>query len=600
MNQPSLETIPPGAATEDAAIDPVLLAVVQGALANIQQEMTSTLRQSGRSNVATVARDYSNAIFDAGPEMILQGQDLPAHLGSLMPGAKGVAAYFGDDVHDGDVFYHNDPTYGGSHVTDMCAYKPVFVDGELAFWTVSKLHVVDTGAPVAGGYNSKAEDIFGEGLRIPPIRIVDRGTTRRDILNFILINLRTNENQAGDIRAQIGAVSIAAKRLKELCAKYGLAEVRRISEHLKGLADRQMRALISEVPDGTTEATVLVEDTGHGLGDIYITAKTTIEGDRLHIELSSPPQIPYYINSYASNTISGVYLGVVMWAQLPPPYNEGLYRGITVDCGPEGTLLNAKEPAAHVMSTSMPNENVAEATRMALMKAKQNRAVGEWGATYGVTLAGVDPRNDADFVSLYVAALISGSGATKGVMDGWHMIGPANCLGALTNGDTEIAEVMYPFIIHEYELRTDSAGAGEWRGGCGNKFTFEPLCDMDLATIGQGFKAPPRNTDGFQTPLPERKVSRSVITHADGTETVYDRIDQFKIHPGERYTHFNPGGGGAGDPYQRDPELVLEDVLNGIVTAEAARLEYGVVVDESTRTVDASATDQLRAAPRPA
>lgn len=588
------ETLTAGQSAE-TAVDPVLLAVVQGALANIQQEMTSTLRQSGRSNVASIARDYSNAIFDAGPEMVLQGQDLPAHLGSLMPGTRAVADYFPDDVHDGDVFYHNDPTYGGSHVTDMCAYKPVFVDGELSFWTVSKLHVVDTGGPVAGGYNSAAEDMYAEGLRIPPIRIVDRGRTRRDVLNFILINLRANENQAGDIRAQLGAVNVAAKRLVELCAKYGLDEIRRICEHLKNLADRQMRALLAKAPDGTTSAKVLVEDTGHGLGDIYIEAKTSIRGDTLHVELSSPPQIPYYINSYWSNTISGVYLGLVMWAQLPPPYNEGLYRSVTVDCGSEGTLLNAKAPAAHVMSTSMPNENVAECVRLALLNAQPNRATGEWGATYGVTLNGVDPRSGEEFVSLYVAALISGAGATSGLMDGWHMIGPANCLGALTNGDTELAEVMYPFIVHEYGLRRDSAGPGKWRGGCGNAFTFEPFCEMNIATIGQGFAAAPRNTDGIEPVLPERKVSRSIVTHVGGSQTVYDRIVQFKLWPGERYTHLNPGGGGAGDPFEREPELVLEDVANRLVSVEAARIEYGVVIDEKTLTLDASETESVRA-----
>jgi N-methylhydantoinase B len=581
-----------------AEMDPVLVAVVQGALANAQEEMTSTLRQSGRSNVATIARDYSNAIFDAGPEMVLQGQDLPAHLGSLMPGAKGVAAYFGEDVHDGDLFYHNDPTYGGSHLTDMCAYKPVFVDGQLAFWTVSKLHVVDVGGPVAGGYNSTATEIYAEGLRIPPVRIIDRGQTRQDVLNLILLNLRASENQAGDIRAQIGACSVAAKRLQELCGKYGLSEVLRVCDHLKALADLQMRALVGEAPDGSSEATVLVEDTGHGLGDIYITAKATVTGDSLHIELSSPPQIPYYCNSYESNTVSGVFLGVVMWAQLPPPYNEGLYRSITVDCGPRGTLLNAKSPAAHMMSTSMPNENVAEAVRLALTKAHAVKSMGEWGSTYGLTFNGIDPRDDKEFVSLYVASLISGAGATKGVMDGWHMIGPGNCLGALTNGDIEVSESLYPFIIHEYELRTDSCGPGEWRGGCGVQLTFEALTDMGMATIGQGFSSAPGNTDGHTSPFPERKVAGSAVTHADGSRTDYDKIVQFRLAQGERYTHYGPGGGGAGDPFQREPGLVLRDVRDGVVSAEAARAEYGVVLIAGSQTIDEAETASVRAAHR--
>jgi N-methylhydantoinase B len=578
----------------EAPINPVQLAVVQGALANIQQEMTSTLRQSGRSNVTTIARDYSNALFDAVPEMILQGQDLPVHLGSLIEGMRCVANNFGDGVHDGDVFYHSDPTYGGSHLADMCAYKPVFVEGQLAFWAVSKLHVADNGGPVAGTYNASAKDIFAEGLRIPPIRLVDRGVVRQDIWNFILINLRTRENQAGDLRAQLGAVNIAARRLQQLCAKYGLAECRRICDHLKGLADRQMRAILAETPDGTSYAELVMEDIGHRLGDIAIGATVTVTGDRLHVQLKSPPQIPYYINSYFANSISGVHLGIVMWAQLPPPYNQGLYRSITIDCGPKGTLLNAVEPAAQALSTSMPHENIAEVVRRALVARSPRRPIGQWGPTYGFTFHGFNPKDGKEFVGLNIASVVCGAGATTGTMDGWHMVGPSNAVGALTTGDTELTEAMYPFIIHEYGLRSGSAGPGEFRGGLGARLMVEPLTEMDITIIGQGRTAPCRNADGFQTPLPDQKVSKSVVYHADGTETVYEWSAQFRLLPGDRYVHLNPGGGGAGDPLLRDPARVLEDVLDGVISVEDARLEYGVLVDPAGRTVDNPGTTALR------
>jgi N-methylhydantoinase B len=581
----------------DVELDPVLIAVVQGALSNIQAEMTATLRQSGRSAVATIAHDYSNAIFDHDTEMVLQGEDLPAHLGSLMAGAKGVAEYFGKEVYDGDLYYHNDPTYGGSHITDMCAYKPVFVDGELAFWAVSKLHVVDCGGPVAGGYNSTATDIYSEGLRIPPIRLVDKGTLRSDILNMILLNVRVSENQAGDIRAQFGAVNIAAKRLKELCAKYGLATIRAILARLKDLADRQMRALVSAIPDGTSVGMAIMEDTGHGLGDIELKAHVTVEGDQLHIRLESPPQIPYYANSYKSNTISGVYLGLIMWAQVPPPYNEGLYRCVTIDYGPEGTLLNAVEPAAHVMSTSMPNENVTEAVRRALAAAKPTRLMAEWGATFGCTLAGVDPRTDEEFVTLSVAAIISGAGAIEDAMDGWHMIGPANTLGALTSGDTETIEAVYPYIVHEYMLREDSAGPGYWRGGCGNRMTIEPLGDMSVAIVGSGFRAPARGEKGADSRIEDSKKAIGIIQRADGTREDVVSARQFKLHKGDRYTHLNPGGGGVGDAYDRPVEHVLEDVRNRLVSPEAARIEYGVVMSPDLSAVDEKETSALRATP---
>jgi N-methylhydantoinase B len=572
-----------------------MLAVIQGALSNIQQEMTSTLQASGRSNVATIARDYSHGIFDGTGELILQGEDLPVHLGSLLFGVKAVAKFFGDDIHPGDVFYHNDPTYGGSHIPDMCAYKPVFVDDELAFWGVSKLHVVDAGGPVPSSYNADASEIYGEGLLIPPIRLIDQGVVREDILNFILQNLRTRENQAGDLRAQFGAVGVAEKRLKELCEKYGLAAIKGAGEGLKELADRQMRALIAETPDGTYVGESVVEETGHGFGEMKITTKIEVKGDEMHVALDSPPQIPFYINSYEANTVSAIYLAITMWAQLPPPYNEGLYRCVTTDCGPEASLCNAKFPAPCVNSTSCPIEPIADAVRRALLEADASRAMAEWGRTAGVNISGVDPRNGRYYVNYLLGSLISGAGAINGLMDGWHMIGPADCLGALTCGDTEILELLYPLVVHEYGIREDSAGAGEYRGGCGNVLTIEPLGDMECVAWGQGFVRPAGGYGGAKSELIDRKIAKGVIKRPDGEKQEFTGNRTFVLKKGERYTSVNPGGGGCGHAFARDVEAVVTDIRNKRVSVEAAREEYGVAYDPATDSADQGETEKLRA-----
>ena len=167
-----------------AKTDPITLAVIQGALESTQREMTLTIEKTSRSSVFNIARDYSNALFSGTGDMILQGQDIPIHLGSLMPALRAVAGYFVDEIHPGDVFYHNDPAWSGSHIVDCCMYKPVFYRNELVFWTVSKGHVTDIGGPVPAGYNPEAREIYAEGLRIPPLRIWDRGKERRDVVNF--------------------------------------------------------------------------------------------------------------------------------------------------------------------------------------------------------------------------------------------------------------------------------------------------------------------------------------------------------------------------------------------------------------------------------
>lgn len=575
--------------------DPVLLSVVQGALSNIQEEMTATLMRSGRSNVATIARDFSNALFDGRPEMILQGQDIPIHLGSLMFGMRGVADYFGDDIHPGDVFYHNDPATGGSHLPDMCAFKPIFVDGELAFWGASKLHVVDAGGPVPSSYNIDATENYAEGLRIPPVRLVDKGVMRQDVLDFILANVRMNENQAGDLRAQLGAVGIAERRLTELCAKYGLAAIQEATAGLKDLADRQMRAVVRDTPDGSASVKVPIEDTGHGHGDLEITATATISGDELQITLQSPDQIPFYINSYEANTASGVFLGLLEWAQVPPPYNAGLYRCVRVDPGHEGSLTNAKMPAPCGSSTSCPAEPIADAVRKALLEIATPRyAIAEWGRTFGVNIAGTDPRNDTYFVNYMLGSLIAGAGAVDGQMDGWHMIGPADALGAVTCGDSELLELLYPIVIHEYSIRGDSGGAGEYRGGCGASLEIEPLGEIDVVAWGWGMKYAADGFRGAVNSLTESKLARGYITRADGSEEVLSENRIFKLLPGERYKTVNCGGGGCGHPFDRPPERVLTDVHDTRVSVEAARLEYGVVVDAETLELDAEATARHR------
>ena len=186
MNDTAAARHDPSPSQRRTGVDPITLAVVRGALETAQREMTLTMERTGRSSVLTVSRDFSNAIFNWTPEMIVQGQDLPIHLGSLILATKAVSSFFAGDIRPGDVMFHNDPTWDGSHIADWCMYKPVFVDDELLFWTVSKGHMADSGGPAPGSYNPEAREIFAEGLRIPPIKIYDEGRERSDILNLLL------------------------------------------------------------------------------------------------------------------------------------------------------------------------------------------------------------------------------------------------------------------------------------------------------------------------------------------------------------------------------------------------------------------------------
>ncbi|CZZ90373.1 hydantoin utilization protein B [Bordetella trematum] len=581
------------ASASTPTVDPITLAVVRGALETAQREMTLTLEKTGRSSVFNLAHDYSNALFDHLPEMILQGQDIPIHLGSLIPAMKAVAEYFGDDIHEGDIIYHNDPVYQGSHILDCCMYKPVFHDGELVFWTVCKGHLTDIGGPVPAGYNPDARELYAEGLRIPPVKLWDRGQRREDVINLLLCNMRARRDQEGDLNAQYGACRVGERHLMSLLARYGLATVQAAIAELKNMADRHMRSLIASIPDGTYHGRACLEDAGHGYGDLTISAAIDIRGDSAHIRIDSPPQVPYFINSYAGNSLSGIYLGLMMFAQVPPPYNAGLYRCITVDLGPQGTLCNAREPAPHVNCTTTPMETLTDAVRQAFEVAAPERVTASWGHASGVNIAGVDPRTGEQYVTMVLASIISGAGATR-QMDGWHACGPLCCFGALSSGDVELLEHAYPIIIHRYGLQQDSGGAGQQRGGSGTVWEVEPIGhDMTVIAFGEGRQIPTGGAAGAYNVLTERKLGRLEHHHADGTTTVHRKNTILNVGPGERARNINPGGGGYGDPCSRDPGQVALDVRNGLVSHEAAQAEYGVALDSDGQP-DLAATRALR------
>lgn len=579
-------------------VDPITLAVVRGALETAQREMTLTMERTGRSSVLTVSRDFSNAIFNWTPEMIVQGQDLPIHLGSLILATKAVAAYFAGETRPGDVMFHNDPAWDGSHIADWCMYRPVFVDGELLFWTVSKGHMADSGGPAPGSYNPEAREIFAEGLRIPPIKIVDEGKERSDILNLLLTNTRTRRNQAGDLRAQMGAVDVGAAHLVALVRRYGRDEVRACIETLLSLADRQMRGRLAALPDGTFRGSRFVEDLGHGLGDLEVKVTATISGDTLRVALEAPPQIPFYTNSYRANTTSAVYLGLIMFLQPEPPFNEGMYRAVEIDYGAPGTIVNAVEPAPHVACTTCPAETITDAVRDTLSLAFPAAAVAGWGHCSAVNCAGRDPRSDTEYVHMMVSCLMCGAGAVGGVMDGWHGVGPQAGLGGGAAGDMELIEYQYPLLVHRYGFATDSANPGEWRGGCGLVHEVEALDHTMTAVVwGEGRTYAASSVAGGGALDAHDKVGRVEILRNDGTVESVSRNCVLTLDPGERFVTRSAGGGAVGDPLLRDPERVRDDVVEGFVSVEGARREYGVELTDDL-AVDEGATTALRAAQR--
>ncbi|MFN8455968.1 MAG: hydantoinase B/oxoprolinase family protein [Anaerolineae bacterium] len=576
-------------------VDPVVLAVFTGALDSTIREMTITMRRAAMSPVLAIGNDFSNCIADGQARMIAQGEDQPVHLGAVIYAIKNVAGYFGADLAPGDAIYHNDPRTGGSHLQDMTLYKPVFFEDELLFWTVNRSHMNETGGPVAGGYNPLAEEIWAEGVRISPLKLYERGKPRQDVIDLLMTNFRISRQMRGDLGAQLAACTVAERRLLALLEKYGKEAIKRCQTLLLDRAERLMRAEITRMPDGEYYGRAMVEDNGRGSGELEIRCVVRIKGEEMRIRLDSPPAVNSYINSYAANSISAVYLGLLHFINPNLPHNEGLYRPIHVDLGQPGTLVNAAEPAACGLCTNTPMENIADAVRNALAQALPEQAGGAWAHACVNSIFGLDPRHGEPYAFYAHLSGWGGGGAYWG-KDGEPCLGSIGAAAAAMTGDIEVIEHAVPIHINRYELDPNSGCPGRWRGGLGCVFEFVvPDHEALLTQFGDGMTYSPPSVLGADSAYNTERVYRKHILR--GPEGTPERIDLNcvrTIQAGERVLIYEPGGGGVGSPLERDPAAVADDVRNGLVSLERARVEYGVVVEPVTFAVDEAATAKLR------
>jgi N-methylhydantoinase B len=584
-----------------ADVDPITLAVIAGALSSTVSEMSVVIERTARSPVVALSHDYSNAVYttvNGIPEMVVQGEDQPCHLGGMLASVKSVAERFVGNLDPGDVVLGNDPATNGTHLLDIDVMQPVFHDGRIVAWACSRAHEIDIGGPVPGGYNPNASDIYAEGLRIPPTKLVQRGELRRDVLDLILANVRSTQLFEGDLGAQLSAVRVAARRVEDLFAKYGAADVEGAMGALLDRAERLAREQIAAMPDGIYTGEQWIQEDGRGAPDIRIACTVEVRDDTMTVTLDSPPQVASYRNSYAGLTVGAVYYAIIGAFEPGLPINEGLYRPITIDPGPAGTMLNATHPAACATSTADVWTIVFDAVCDAMSTVVPARAAAGWTRVAIFEISGRDPRIDQHYSGLLLLALMGGAGAVHG-HDGGGLWGVIPTGGAATTGDIELLEVRMPLHFVRHELRADSACPGRWRGFPGSVVELEVLGhDALLAHAGDGTRFPPPSRLGGGSPRDaEDRVHRKWIVRSDGRREPVGLHSLTTARAGERVLCLIPGGGGVGSPLERPPELVAHDVESEFVSVERAREEYGVAVDRATFAVDGDETARLRARP---
>ena len=549
-------------ARADAAPDPITLAVVENRLESIALEMMEVMLRTSMSQILNSSRDFSTAILDTDCQLVAQGEGIPVHISALPIAGAAVRDYFGGDIHEGDLFALNDPYFGGSHLPDITVIRPIFHDGELLFYSVNRAHHSDVGGATHGGYNPSASEIYHEGLRIPPLRLYDRGTPRRDLLHMMSANVRHPENFLGDLNAQIGSVDIAARRIGELLRLYEPAALKRIIADILNATERQVRQFISDWPDGVYRGESLVDDDGFESKMIPIRATVTIQGSSMDIDLSeSAPQVTGFINSAYANTRSLAHAAIMYMAPSDVAKNEGSMRPVTVTA-PRGLVVNANPPAPVCMSTNHCAEEIVEAVFKALAPAVPRAVNAGFSRRLRFAITGLDPRSGREFIWHFFMA--RGGGGASHAHDGWPNVGEVNVAGGIRSPSVEVTEERFPLFVRRHELRPDSAGAGAMRGGLGAvcEMVYEGQGEARLNTAGDGTVNPPFGLFGGDPGLPH---VYSIITN--GQERVLGSKETgVVVKPGDVILCLSAGGGGYGDPRQRDPSAAAWDARNGYVT----------------------------------
>ncbi len=553
-------------------IDPILLSVYARTFRSITDEMSISMQKTTRSPILCEAKDYVTGLYDAEGHMLEQTENLPILAFSLAPVCKYIRNYFGDDIHPGDVIFHNDVFSLGNQNNDVAVYKPVFFEGELVAWTAVKGHQADIGGAVAGGYNPNAIEVWQEALRIPAVKVYAKGKLRKDVWDLIFANIRFDIVQH-DMKAEIGACHVGDRRVVELLKKYGRQN---FEEHKRALFEatrKMMEAEIASIPNGTYSGEGSIYYDGRHEGSQFKVRVTIIvENKRIKFDYSkTDPQSNGFVNGTFTSSASATILTLLQMINPDIPHNEGMIAPIEIVI-PEGTILNAAYPKATTFGNHLCPPN-ADAIQRALAPVMPERITAGWNNLLCSLTTGIDPQKNEKYVDVGFMGLKGGSGAMLGT-DGYDHIGMIDASGGVLDQDYEMFEQQTPHRLIRHEYLCDSAGAGQWRGGLGVETIFEIGSDnTQLVTFGDGDFEPAFGLFGGGSGT----LNFIRLTYPDGKLVLPRNKDLITNVPrGTRYHQQAGGGGGYGDPHKRDRTKLKEEVRDGVISPAAAQKLYGL------------------------
>ena len=553
-------------------IDKILVSILQRRFKSIAEEMSIALAMTTRSPILCEAHDFVTGLYDARGKMLEQKENLPILSFSLGPVCEYIVKYFKDDIYPGDVIFHNDVFSMGNQNNDVAVYKPIFHGKILVGWAACKGHQADIGGAVRGGYNPQATEVWHEALRIPPVKVYEKGKLRKDVWNLIFSNIRLKMVEE-DLRAQIGSCVVGERGILSLLERYGLAVFKAHKEYLFDATEKMMRSEIRTIPNGVYHGAATGYYDGKTPGSKYtIRVKISVKNGTITFDFSgTDPQTPGFVNGTFTSTASATMLTFLQMVNPDMPHNDGMVRPVKIII-PEGTILNAAYPAATTYGNHL-CPITANAIMRALSPVIPDRVTAEWNPLLCSLTTGLDERKNEPYVDICFMGLKGGSGAIKGC-DGYDHIGMIDASGGVLDQDYEMFEQQTPHLILHHEYLTDSGGPGQWRGGLGVATKFKLGGQNNtLVTFGEGDVEPPL---GFQGGLPGT-LNKIEIIYSDGTVCKPTTKDLIKNVPaGTIYYQEAGGGGGFGDPKNRGRNLVGKDLRNEKISPRNAQRDYGL------------------------
>lgn len=554
--------------------DIIFRSVIASRLDLIASEMGIALEHSSRSPIFAEACDFACGICSWQGDLVSQLNGIPILAAAGSFSVQAVLGKYGEDIADGDVFIINDPYWGGNHLPDIGIITPVFSGGELVFFCVSRAHHGDIGGSTAGSYNPKATEIFQEGLRIPPLKLVKAGEIAGEVMDLITYNTRNPEMLKSDLLAQMGANEIGRQRLAAMSQKYSPQTIKKIINELLTYSQNMLRRNLAQIPDGTYTGVEFLDDDGFQTTPIRIQANVTIAGETISVDFTgTDPQVKGFVNSSLVTTSTAAYIAV-LWSLSPEiPRNSGAFKEIRI-IAPPGTLVNPLAPAPLTLCTLHPAGEIISAVFKALAQVVPENIPAGFGRYCGPSFYGIDPRTEKFFVGFAFCCLGSG-GALPG-KDGNPYMSPISNYGGVRTPNIEMNEVQYPHLTLCHEMITDTGGAGEFRGGPGICYQIQFQSDTEMVMFGDGMKIPPYGLAGGGA----GSFNQPELTRVGcAPEALATKELPRVVAKGDVLTLRTSGGGGWGDPAKRDPQKVRLDWKNGIISKEQAEMVYGVVID---------------------